>query len=223
MQIIQRGIFFLWDNSIHERAREYFTTPAGHKTLKPGQRTVEYVCALVKKYDPEGVAFIERDYQPKLPVITFSDKLSLYVGEHIFELIYLPAHTQSNIGVYILREKVFFSGDNFTNKTQPSLADSVPLDWVKSLRKIEALDIDVVVPGHGEVCDKGEIRQFRLFIQQCIDTVTDAIKKGMTKDEAANKLSFEDLYPGKDRGQAVHPGAEQQRRNVLRLYEILSK
>ena len=112
---------------------------------------------------------------------------------------------------------------NKTSKTQPSLAQSFPLDWVESLKKIEAFDIDFIVPGHGEVCDREEARRFHLFLQQCIGMITDAIKKGMTIGEAADKLSFEDLYPGKGTGFAVHPGPEQQRRNVFRLYEMLSK
>jgi len=207
----------------HEKARENFIVPAGQKTVKPGQCTVERVRERVKEYDPEGLALIGKDCWPKAPTITFSERLSLHIGKHTFELFYVPGHTEANIGVYLLPDKVFFSGDNITSKTQPSLDASFPLDWVKSVKKIEALDIDFIVPGHGEVCDKEEAQRFRLFLQQCINMVTDAIKKGMTKDEAANKLSFEDLYPGKGRGLAVHSGPEQQRRNVLRLYEMLSK
>ncbi|MFC2066055.1 MBL fold metallo-hydrolase [Chloroflexota bacterium] len=218
------GNFFFPGTVIsHERTREIFTAPAGQKIIKPGQRTLEYVRELIKKYDPEGASLLEKDYQPKAPTITFSDRLSLCVGEQTFELIYLPGHTQCNIGIYMLPDKVFFSGDNFTNKTQPSLANSVPMEWVKALRRIEALDIDVVVPGHGEVSGKGEIQRFRLFIQQCIDMVREAIKQGMSEEEAASKISFEELYPGDQSNLAVHPGAEQQRRNVLQLYEMLSK
>ncbi|MFC1916678.1 MBL fold metallo-hydrolase, partial [Chloroflexota bacterium] len=167
--------------------------------------------------DPEGLALVGKNYQPKAPTLTFSERCSLHVGNHTFELFYLPGHTESNIGIYLLPEKVFFSGDNVTSKTQPSLDKSFPLDWVESLKKIEAFDIDFIVPGHGEVCDREEARRFHLFLQQCIGMITDAIKKGMTIGEAADKLSFEDLYPGKGTGFAVHPGPEQQRRNVFRL------
>ena len=67
------------------------------------------------------------------------------------------------------------------------------------------------------------VREFRLFIQKCIDIIREAIKQGMSKEEAADKISFEELYPGKHGGSAVHPGPAMQRRNVLRLYEMLSK
>ena len=165
----------------------------------------------------------EEKYQLKAPAVTFSDNLTLYVGEHTVELMHLPGHTDGHIGVYLPQEKVFFAGDNFCNGTQPSLAHSLPLEWVESLKKIEAMEINVVVPGHGETCDLKEVRRFRQFIETCIDMTRKAISEGMRKEEAADSISFEGLYPEDQRASAVHPGSVMQRRNVLRLYEMLSK
>ena len=190
--------------------------------VKSGQGTLGAIRLLVKENAPEGLPLLD-NYQFKAPTITFLERLNLYVGEHTFELMHLPGHTESHIGVYIPQEKVFFAGDNFCHGTQPSLSHSLPLDWVKSLKKVEAMDIDVVVPGHGEIGNKRDVREFRLFIQECIDLVRDAIKQGMSKEQAADKISFEELYPRQQSGSAVHPGREQQRKNVLRLYEMLSK
>jgi cyclase len=212
-----------------ERLRDLISAAAGlnvaaserlTEAFRAGQLEREWIRLLTEELDPEGLPLLE-DYELKVPTITFSERLSLYVGEHTFELIHLPGHTQEHIGVYIPREKVFFTGDNFTNETQPNLAISLPLEWVRSLRRIEAMDIEVIVPGHGEVCDKAQVREFRLFIQKCIDRTKQAIKQGMSKEEAAGKLSFEGLNPGGDRGVAVHPGPRQQRSNVLRFYEML--
>ena len=75
------------------------------------------------------------------------------------------------------------------------------------------MDVEQVIPGHGIVGGKKEVREFRLFIEKCLEMVRDAIKKGMSKEQAASEISFESLYP------AVHPGAEQQSFNVIRLYE----
>ena len=102
--------------------------------------SLEYVRLLIEKHEPEGPSLPE-GYQLREPTITFSEDLSLYVGQHTFELIHLPGHTQSHIGVYIPQERIFFSGDNFCNGVQPSLAESSPLNWVKSLRRIENMDI----------------------------------------------------------------------------------
>ena len=215
----------------HEGVKELFTaslirivgSERAEEAAAASLGVVDFIRLRVKEIAPEGLPLLDEHYQLKPPTITFTERLNLYIGEHTFELIHLPGHTQSHIGVYIPQERVFFAGDNFTTKTQPSMAHSLPVEWVESLKKIEAMAIDVVVPGHGEVCGKREVREFTSFIQKCIDIVREAIKQGMSKEEAADKISFEELYPGKDRGLAVHPGPGMQRLNVLRLYEMLSK
>ena len=209
----------------HEEVKELFTAPIARvsaserieEAVKASLDIVGYIHRIIKEFDPEGLPLLE-GYQFKAPTITFSERLTLYVGEHTFDLIHMPGHTSGHIGVYIPQERVFFAGDNVTSKAQPSFAHSLPLEWVESLKKIEAMmDVDVVVSGHGKVCDRGGVQEFRLFIEKCIDMVREAIKQGMSKEEAADRISFEEFYP------PVHPGPEMQRMNVLRLYEMLSK
>ncbi|MBI2858318.1 MAG: MBL fold metallo-hydrolase [Chloroflexi bacterium] len=213
----------------HESVRDLFMSPLDIPSnvaltggqIRPGQRTVGDLRRKVAEMDPEGLSLMA-DYEPRPPTLTFSERMALHVGGFTFQLMHLPGHTKSHIGVYLQEAKVFFSGDNFTNLTQPSMAESWPLDWVESLKRIESMDIDVVVPGHGEVCtDKGQIREFRLFIEECVQIVRQAIRKGMSKEETVSTLSFEGLYPRIPGGRAVHPGAETQRKNVARLYEML--
>ena len=188
------------------------------EALKIGQGTLGYIRLLVGEHDATSLPLMEKHhYQLKAPAITFTERLNLYVGGQTFELMHTPGHTEAHIGVYMPQAKVFFAGDNFTNTVQPSLAYCLPLEWVESRKKIEAMDIDVIVPGHDEVSDKKKIQEFRLFIQRCIDMVRDAIEKGMSKEQAADTISFEGFYP------SVLTGPEAQRMNVLRLYEMLSK
>ncbi len=209
----------------HEVVKEMLAAPLAkiaaseraQEAAKANLGQVDYIRLLIKELDPEGLPLLDEHYQLRGPTITFSERLTLYVGEHTFELIHLPGHTLGHIGVYIPQEKVFFAGDNFTSASQPSMANCSPLEWVESLKKIEAMDVDVVVPGHGKICGKREVREFTSFIQKCMDMVREAIKQGMSKEEAADRISFEELCP------AVHPGPEMQRMNVLRLYEMLSK
>jgi len=53
-----------------------------------------YIRLLVGEHDPESLPLLDDEkYQVKVPTITFSDKLHLYVGDHEVELFYLPGHT----------------------------------------------------------------------------------------------------------------------------------
>lgn len=216
----------------HRSVREAFLAPlatvAGSErvdeAIRIGQGTMGYIRLLVGEHDPESLPLLDSEqYRIKMPSITFSERLHLYVGDHTVELIHLPGHTGGHIGIYIPEEKVFFTGDNFCNRTQPSLAHCLPLAWVASLKFIESLEIDVVIPGHGEMCGLEEVAAFRRFIETCIEMTRAAIGEGKSKEQAAETLSFETLYPSDRCQRAVHPGSAMQRRNVARLYDVLSE
>ena len=179
----------------------------------------DYILWRWRDMDPEGMKFAP-DFQPAPPPITFTEKLTLYVGDHTFELMSLPGHSPYQIGVYVPEEKVIFTGDNFIYGWQSSMAHCYPKEWIESLNKIEAMDVEFIVPGHGpNVGNKADLREYKEFIQMAIDTVQDAIDRGISKEEAAATISFED----EEHRPARHPGAEQQRMNVVRLYDMLTK
>lgn len=214
------GNYFLPGTIVsHEITRELFDAPVSSvladERYQEVKTLIEFIRKRVGELDPKGLQ-IPPDYQLRRPTLTFSERMTLYVGKHTFELIHLPGHTTGHIGVYIPQERVVFAGDNVNNGVQASMAHCLPLEWVESLKKIEAMDVDVIIPGHGKICGKRELREFMAFLQKCIDRIQKAIAQGMSKEEAAEKLTFIDLYP------ATHLTPGMQRINVLRFYEMLS-
>ena len=171
-----------------------------------------------KSIDPESLSLME-GYFLKKPSITFSERLFLYSGHHTFELIHLPGHTASEIAVYIPDERVVFTGDNVFHKVQSFLHQARPDEWLCSLKRIGALDVDVIVPGHGEVCDKSYLKEQTSFIEEWVEAVREAIKQGFSKEEAKARISFLDRYP-MDIG-IESRGPEVQRMNVEQLYDLL--
>jgi cyclase len=162
------------------------------------------------------------EYFIKAPSVTYTDRLKIYAGDHTLELINLPGHTAGQTVVYVPQERVVFTGDNIFYKVQTFIHQGFPEEWIDSLKKIEALDIDIIIPGHGEICDKSYIPEQIAFIQEWVDTVKEAIRKGLTKEEAQAKISFLDRYP-MDVGHPEERGFELQRLNVGRLYDLYLK
>jgi cyclase len=186
------------------------------RSIPEALESPEAVRRKVQESYPESVDLV-KDYEIRLPTITFVERLHLYPGRHHLELIHLPGHTPGEVAVYLPQEKVVFTGDNFSNGFQPALSYCCPLEWLDSLKKILEMDVDYVVPGHGGVGDKKAVRDFMDFLQRCVDEVREAIDRGMNKEEILEKINFEDrLIPR-------HGGREQQRKNVRRLYDMLSK
>jgi len=204
---VMGNYFFLVPIVSHEKTREAILN-----------LPMDSIIEKFKRFEPAFMESLE-EYFIKAPSITYSDRLTIYSGDHTIELINLPGHTAGQTAVYIPQERVVFTGDNIFCKVQTFIHQGFPEEWIDSLKKIESLDIDVIIPGHGEICDKSYIPEQISFIQEWVDTVKDAIQKGLTKEEAQAKISFLDRYP-MDIGHPEERGYELQRLNVGRLYDI---
>lgn len=223
----------------HARAREHMSQPPGvdqakvlfgllfeeptasRKRARVDELTDDevpwgtFLRILLEDADEEGVSLLD-EYRLTLPNVTFTDDMTLHVGEYSFELTYLPGHSDGHIGVYVPEAQVFFAGDNVATGVYPSLATSLPREWLESLRTIEAHDVDVVIPGHGAVCDLDEVREFSSFLDRRVRAVEDAIASGMSADEAAERIAFDDGRP------ALHSNRRADEMDVRRLYDQLS-
>jgi cyclase len=205
------GNFFFPGTTViaHEKTRDAFASVS-----------LEAVIDKIKVSDPEGLPLMKGFYIRK-PSVTFSDELILYMGDHTIRLIHMVGHTAGQVAVYIPEERVVFTGDNIFYKVQTYLQEAYPDQWLQSLKRLEALDVDVIVPGHGEICDKHYIGEQVSFIEEWISTVKDAVKQGLSKEEARERISFIDRYP-MDIGISMKRAIEVQKMNVDRLYDLLS-
>jgi len=204
------GNFFFSGKVISQQeSMEKFTDSLG---------SMEQVTEMIKVMDPAGVSLME-GYKPRLPSITFSNKLNLFMGKHTFELINLPGHTPNEIVVYIPQERVIFASDNMFYNHQPFLHECLPFQWLETLEKMEKMDIDYIVPGHGEVCTKAAIGILSSYIKEVIDEIKKAIDQGLSQEEAADKVSISGKFPMPPYLQQI--GAPMLRMSVMRVYEQL--
>ncbi len=197
-------------------------TVVGHEGTREAilAASVEELRERFEHIAPESLSFMqELSYRP--PTITFSERLTLYVGDHTFRLIHVPGHTPFQVAVHVPEERVVFTSDNVVYKLQSLLLESLPYEWLDSLRRTQELEADILVPGHGGICDPSYIPEMSTFIQDWIDAVTGAIDQGMSLEEAQDKISLLDRYPmPPDIG---FLSQKWQHANVARLYEVLKK
>jgi cyclase len=162
---------------------------------------------------------LDEEFHFRLPDITFSHKLTLYLGKHTFHLMHVPGHTASEAAVYVPEEKTVFTSDNVI-QAMPIMFQSVPYAWLESLKLLQQLDVDIVVPGHGEVGDKTYLQTMYENVKYCIDSVKAAIDKGWSLKETQEKVTFAERFPpmGPD-----DPMAGMRHNSIARLYEVLQK
>ncbi|WP_374966513.1 MBL fold metallo-hydrolase [Lysinibacillus sp. RS5] len=76
-------------------------------------------------------------------------------------------HSFCDAMLYIPDEKVIFMGDLlFVNCHPTFFEESDPVKWSKILKKVERLEIDVAVPGHGPTGTKEDISKIINYISK---------------------------------------------------------
>ena len=162
---------------------------------------------------------IDKDFRFRPSDITFSDRLTFYLGDHTFHLIHMPGHSSYQVAVYVPEERTIFTSDNIS-RGMPFFRQALPDKWLKTLKKLEKFDVDYVVPGHGDVGDKTCISEMYNNITVWIDTVKKAIAKGMSLEEVQKKVTMARQFPSMPRDERTAGIISM---NVTRLYEIFKK
>jgi cyclase len=145
--------------------------------------------------------------QPGLPNVTFSDHASIHLGGKEVELYQFGrAHTSGDVFVYFPAQRVLASGDAFTfGAATPQLVDypggGSAKAWPATLDGALRLDFDAVVPGHGDVTTKAEMKKFRDSTQALSTRVHDMLQQKKSKDEISAVLKSD--FQG---AQLVFPG-----------------
>jgi len=144
------------------------------------------------------------------PTNTFIDeeKKLFFNGEGI-EIIHMPnAHTDGDSIVFFRKSDVIATGDLFTTVMYPVIdtaAGGNIQGIVDALNRIADLIIPVygqeggtlVVPGHGRLCDLGDVINYREMTIIIRDRVQDMVKKGMTLEQvkaAKPTFDYDPLY-----------------------------
>jgi cyclase len=98
------------------------------------------------------------------PTRTFTDTLTLQVGSKPVELIEVgPAHTKSDILVHLPDDGVVFTADILFVEGHPVMWEGPLENWVAALDRLLAMDVEVIVPGHGPITDKAGVRELREY------------------------------------------------------------
>ncbi len=201
----------------HEKLHEIFW-------LVPGDMNAyDYSVDVIRRQDPGALPLMpsQKDYILNPPSITFSERMTLKVGDHTFKLHFTPGHSPSQICVHVPEEQVVFVGDTVFAGCQTWLHSADIDQLIASLKFIGSLDVDYIVPGHGPVVTKAYLKEQIGFIYEWIGTVAAGVAKGWTEEECVERINFKSRYPV-DIGQ--HESMDYiQRTNVIKCYNYVTR
>lgn len=133
----------------------------------------------------------DREYMKSLPALvlsppnlTFDRQLTIYGSKRSAQLLtFGGGHSQSDTIIYIPQDKILIIGDLVLSKHHPVLTNAHPQDWLDILEQVEQLDIEAIVPGHGEVCSLQELYEVKGYIADIMALVQDAVQSEKSMDE----------------------------------------
>ena len=121
-----------------------------------------------------------------MPTKTFADKHAFSVGGKDFELTYLgEGHSDDLIAMVVRPENVAFVVDVVSPKSVP-WRDFPHTDingMIDQIKRVEALDFDIMAPGHSVIGTKQDATNVRVYIEEMRDAVKVALDNGQTELE----------------------------------------
>lgn len=129
----------------------------------------------------------------RTPTKTFSGTLDLKVGDKDVRLIEVgPAHTGGDVLVHVPGDKAVFTGDILFINGTPLMWAGPVANWIRACETIIAMDVDVIVPGHGPVTDKAGVRRVADYLAFVDREARGRFDAGMSVREAALDIALGD-------------------------------
>lgn len=139
------------------------------------------------------------------PVVTFDDRLTIHSGSRTIELLFLGhANTAGDIVMWLPEEKIVAAGDIVVCPT-PYGFNVPPRSWAATLRKLEALGADTLVPGHGLVQHDMAYVDLLIETAESIADQRDALlAQGLSQEDAEARLDFSQFIDRFTNGDPLH-------------------
>jgi len=155
---------------------------------------------------PALAALIEPSSRNRSGLLVISDRLLLFSGSRRAAIYYLGgAHTNGDLVVFLLEEKVLFSGDIALVGRAPYMQspDADPKGWEIALGRLAQLDVAKVVPGHGAVGTRQALAETYGYVKKVNELAAMLLQENVPDDLIDARLRQPDaglpageIYPG---------------------------
>jgi cyclase len=146
------------------------------------------------------------------PNRTFDGELTISVGDKRVELIEVgPAHTGGDVLVYVPEDRTIFTGDILFIDGTPLVWAGPVQNWIDACRRIESMDVETVVPGHGPITDRSGATAIAEYFEFVTAEARQRYDAGMNALDASRDI---DLGVYRDWGESERIAV-----NVDRLYK----
>ena len=127
-----------------------------------------------------------------LPDVTTDKDLTVWLGSRKVVVRTVLGHTGGDLSIYVPDAKVLFTGDLLWRKIPPNLIDGSVREWAATDADFEHMPDAAhmtFVPGHGDVADLADVKDFRGYLLDLQRLVAAGRKAGLTGDALAHEVT----------------------------------
>jgi cyclase len=175
--------------------------------------------AALERQVANSLSYLEQVKETKVtpPNVTLDRTMTLFRGGREIQILFFGrGHTDTDVVVYLPKEKIVCTGD-LMESVISYMGDAYAEEWPATLDRLMTLDFDTVMPGHGVVFKgKGHIEAFQRYLREVLKQATDLKKTGVSADAAAARIdmrAFATDFP-QIRAAGIDPAA------VRRIYAL---
>lgn len=150
--------------------------------------------AIVVSHELTKAKIISQSRPTAIPEVTFTDRMTIELGGKKVELIYPgKCHSDNSIIIYFPYEKTVFAVDFVSVDRLPyrDLNDSYVPDWIEALKRVEAIDFEILAPGHGSLGTRRDAVEHRHYLEELYNAVLAAKEEGKTLDAMKKSIKME--------------------------------
>jgi len=147
------------------------------------------------RYDRNGddsLTGLEINADTPPPDIVYSEHMTITLGGSSVGLIHPgPAHSDDMTVLLFPEQRAVFGVDFMHVKRFPVTLGGYPVaEYMDAIARVQALDFDIVVPGHGDVGEANDLALFLGFLQDLEAAVAGGINEGRSVQEMRENLAF---------------------------------
>lgn len=166
-----------------------------------GAATLAQIMKTAPEMGPVGAYFTDvfgmfdfAGVEERLPTQTFSDELSVMVGDRKVNLIEVgPAHTAGDVLVHVLDTGTVYTGDILFINSTPIMWAGPVSNWIAACDRILALNPSAIVPGHGPITDKQGVKQVQAYLRYIDAEARKRFDAGLSVRDAAHDIVLGDF------------------------------
>ena len=127
-----------------------------------------------------------------MPDVTFDNEMTIRLGGREAKLFYLgPGQQAGDTFILFPHARVLFTPGSFAKHSMPNMAFTPSVEnWLKLLDQVAAMDVDQILPAHGDVATKADVKELSAMLADEYATVKQAVEKRVPVEEAVKTLTF---------------------------------